>query len=1369
MPPEPTPANPPADRPADPFAEAADKLLGVLNFSSGGNDAALVTGFCDLARALGAGDAGPVPPWSKVIGALSDRLDELEANRPAFSDSAQARRALRTLAELPADYRRYHRDLLPDLSEADLSAPLFLAAAADAALQTGAERSTGGDGGAVRAAVLWLNDYVGHRPVPTLDRGRHSEIHPHERHRPVPLWRPEVGSAPGPAAPLFEATLDILRSTPSEMLEEAEYRVERMHELALDLRTYDDRHPVFKRTNYLFGEWDPESHRAAGTDGDVDPSAGDYTRFVVRRPVLRSMLKWVETDGDGDAEERLFDGSAALAGTVLMAAAVSGRDPHAHDSAASLMTLLPRIAKLRDRFYDWLIEAQTGDRAKRLAAVTKRTRQPFGHVRQYLNLSLSDLTARQAQGRAVATQYARLGQPDAARDEAAANPSAAGRIEAGIECALAEGFAAATDPAGRLPEAADRWDTAADLIRRGVGCGLLPDPWTVLGYQGQYPLFRAREDSLPDPRLETLFNLVGETLRLGGEVRIESAARGVPADRGGGDDATAGEAGAGAGFAARLERFADWWDRFATDSVSDLPTVNGAAAVESADRVAGVLGEWHAAGGAAAGLSFWAKRLDELDRGASLARAADLLLRTGEPASAAGLLFYWVGETEKFGPGPDGGSVFHLLRRSLLGQLSAARDAGESPAGPAAKFFERLEPNTEHLGLELPDADLPPAKPRRGGGGALLIGGDMDGDEDDDGDEFAAAYEGMTYQDSTDDGNDGDLLDGPTGPSDLDELLPELVRAWDVPIRYREAVAALWRDALAAAPPPVDDADPGEPRDDDAERFRSVLSHWADELGRLRDELTAAAVLIHERPVGDATGDEIENMLRDERLQVKHRLVHRLIGAAADLSLTARLARARLGDVEGDAGDFDKSAHRLLAASLRRDRAGARRAFAVFAAKLRRRKVLYIPPDRGGDPAAAARSRGDWRLLDHLAVELPRLGLIAQTHRLLAAVLHAERGSRVGGPVVTEFDRLFRRALSAATAAAVRATAPPDRLPAPRLSRLEPDPRESGRRSEYESPTESRVRTFARLLRPFRTLWIGHSRTLRLSVAEVLREPALRRDLKAFISRYGNELLHARNLTLGHVRMVLHTGVGQYLDALVRNPDPLKPNRLVDDLEDGKIGRDKAEKLLTLILQVVVEKVDRWIEYNSLTTRSDYGERFYCLLDFLRVEVDYDRDEWHRVPRTVIFRSLARGGELELADRWLRTVRRDTRRRAELHLSRLAEREEHYGVRLPGVRDKLEERLVGPLVRERLFSLVEPSLKGGHGRPARAWFAQLRREVDRLRERTRPSGPEPPEWLDGLEDEVTRQLRASADPVRQPPATLTYGDLSGQLRRLNRR
>ena len=1355
------PADPPARGPTQdgPTAdEACDRILGVLNFSSGGNDGPLAVGFCALARALATDGGGPVPPWPRLLAALaalSDRLDALQAERPAFADAKQARAALAALGELPADYRRYHRDLLPDLTEADLSAPLFLAAAADAVLQVG-----GAGAGAVRAAVLRLNDYVGHRPVPVLEGGERSEVHPHERHRPVPLWRPDVGAAPGPAAALLDATLALLRQTPLGMLDEAEYHPDRMAELALDLRTYDDRHPVFKRTNYLFGEWDPESHRAAGLirhDEGGDGDGGDYTRFVLRRPVLTAILRWVETDGHGDAGERLFDGSAALAGTVLMAAAVSGRDPHAHDSASSLMTLLPRIAALRDRFYDWLIESQTGERAKRLAAITERTRQPFGHVRQYLNLSLSDLTARQAQGRTVATQYARLGQPDAARAEAAQNPSAAGRLEAGVECALAEGFAAATDPVGRLREAADRWDAAADLIRRGVGCGLLPDPWTILGYQGQYPLFRAREDSLPDPRLETLLGLVAETLRLGGEVRIESAARGVSADDPAPEAGERGEAGAGVGFAARLERFADWWDRFATATVSDLPAVQGAAAVESAARVAAVLGEWHDAGGADAGLSFWAKRLDELDRGASLARAADLLIRTEQPASAAGLLYYWVGETEQFGVGPDGNTVFHLLRRSLLGQLAAAkaeRDRGDGPgpAAPAAKFFERLEPNTEHLALDLPDLDLNPG--RRKGGPPLAIGGGFDDDEDD-GPTFESAYEGVTFEDSANDGVDGDLLDGPVGPTDLDELLPELVRRWDAPIRYREAVAALWRDALAAVPWAE------APAEADRARFVSVLTHWAGELERLRDELTAAAALIHERPVGAATGDEIENMLRDERLQVRHRLIHRLIGAAAELSLTARLARARLGTVEEDPTDFDTAAHRLLVAVQRRDRTDARRAFAAFGAKLRRRRLLYIPPDRGGDPGAAARSRGDWRLLDHLAVELPRLGLIAQTHRLLAAVLHAERGSRVGGPVVTEFDRLFRRALSAATAAAVRATAPPDRPAAPNLARATPDPRETGRRSLYENPLEGRVRTFSRLLRPFRALWIGHSRTLRLSVAEALRDPGLRRDLKEFINRYGNELLHARNLTLGHVRMVLHTGVGSYLETLVRNPDPLKNSKLVDDLQDGRLEPDRAEKLLTLILQIVVEKVDRWIEYNSLTTRSDYGERFYCLLDFLRVEVDYDRDEWHRVPRAVIFRALARGGELDLADRWLRMVRRDTRRRADMHLHRLDEREEHYGVRLPGVRDKLEERLVGPLIRERLYALVKPSLEGGHGRPPRVWFAELKREVDRLRERSRPSGPEPP----GVAGRPGRGGEPPA-PRRRRPGPPAAGD--AHLRRTRR-
>ncbi len=57
-----------------------------------------------------------------------------------------------------------------------------------------------------------------------------------------------------------------------------------MEELAIDVRAHDHLHPVNKRTNYMFGEWDP--HRI-----DVK---GRYRRVVLRRIILDALLAWVD-------------------------------------------------------------------------------------------------------------------------------------------------------------------------------------------------------------------------------------------------------------------------------------------------------------------------------------------------------------------------------------------------------------------------------------------------------------------------------------------------------------------------------------------------------------------------------------------------------------------------------------------------------------------------------------------------------------------------------------------------------------------------------------------------------------------------------------------------------------------------------------------------------------------------------------------------------------------------------------------------------------------------------------------------------------------------------------------------------------------
>src|SRR5205085_9837864 len=109
---------------------------------------------------------------------------------------------------------------------------------------------------------------------------------------------------------------------------------------------------------------------------------------------------------------------------------------------------------------------------------------------------------------------------------------------------------------GRLREAAGRLPEVEDLLQRGIACGAFADPWNILGFQGLFPLSSAREDSIRDPRLDELVQVVEQTFNLYAKLMSEAAATGQQelVDR----------------LSSDMNRLAEWWDPFATYEISDL-------------------------------------------------------------------------------------------------------------------------------------------------------------------------------------------------------------------------------------------------------------------------------------------------------------------------------------------------------------------------------------------------------------------------------------------------------------------------------------------------------------------------------------------------------------------------------------------------------------------------------------------------------------------------------------------------------------------------------------------------------------------------------------------------------------------------------
>jgi hypothetical protein len=342
---------------------------------------------------------------------------------------------------------------------------------------------------------------------------------------------------------------------------------------------------------------------------------------------------------------------------------------------------------------------------------------------------------------------------------------------------------------------------------------------------------------------------------------------------------------------------------------------------------------------------------------------------------------------------------------------------------------------------------------------------------------------------------------------------------------------------------------------------------------------------------------------------------------------------------------------------------------------------------------------------------------------LLQAVFAMERNSRPSGPAITEFDRAFQVALrgSLETLVASAAAWKPQRG----SGNLE----------------ETLVELVQQILEPYQELWIKHSETMRLSAIDA-DGPQRGVDwdaIEQFIRRYGSDLFHATQLTLGNIRAILRSGVSQYLDYLMEEPDPLRPVKLAQDLQDGRIDREEAEWCLEFIYSVVVDKFDRFVEYNTTTTQSDYGEKLHCLVDFLRLEAQYDRHAWKLIPLNIAHEVLARQGHLGAAALWEQLCAEHAGEQAEAYVDEYRQLTQLHGMRMPAIGDHLNDRFVKPLAVNRMVALVEQSLKDARaGVGDSATFANLEAEINEYVLDSWGSGVDVPEWLQSLSEEVDR-------------------------------
>jgi len=1357
-------------------ADLLDQVLGYLNFSSGAGDVQFLASLNQLYERIERLKRRRDAPWNVLQGLLADRLEVLTARSPTFGNADQARAVVELVFRhvLPG-YLEFHRDLLFHQTDRVLFGPFFVGRVCEAVLCQGppwdeSQRIESG-------AIALLNDYLGYRPVAALET-RKTEPYPHEWTRPVPLFIRGAGVAVGPYREVIEQAIALLEQTDERILRAAGFDPELLDELAFDARAFDFDHPANKRPNYQFGQWDPHH---------LDQQ-GRYRRFVVQLVTLDSLVRRIDEGPDHPRRELLVEAAAVLAGTILMASGITGGAPGAHDSTVSLSTLVPRIAAYRDAFYESLMERLSGAHARRLQKEAAERHQPFGGARQHLNACLARRRAAQLEHVHLAKSFARMGFADAAAAEADVVPAASARMLCQMDCRLTA--AHHHMDAGRLEAAATLLPEVVDRLHAAIECGAVVDPWNILGFDGQFSLFPALENSVYDERVDELLELMDRLFAAYARLWKEAAAV---------DDEPLCQR-----VGRQFEETSQWFRQFAAHEVSSVEATDPLHVYRAAEHVARALNLWHKGGAATGDVSFWASHTDLFRSPEGYALVIDALLEKRDYVASMALLVHWLSQASLV-PLERGDSSFHTQALRWLREVGAP-DAPDSPAAPdawnmAKKFFDYIEANAESY-WTVPRFEMTGAAAGQEESAPLAGASDDEGSSDShaapEAGLFDAAYEDVVYRDSTDDGVDASIFETPPTPGD--ELEAESRRLVDH-LAFLSTLARLWQEAVSRFV--VAGMQPGCEGNCEASGCRALVQRLASQASDNLCGLLRLVGAVQRFALPAARGDHDSLVEYDRQRLLKESLLEQIITTCVvaadarrlltaadeacreDLPSASRQSPDAMSTDAGCSHDADPlktdepQIVPMLAALMRRDAHRAREHWDDLRQALERRPLLYVPLARGGSPAGIVAVRARRRTIQDLLSWMPRLGLLTETRQLLETAREMERSHPVGTGAVTEFDELFGigyKALVESLVVSAQSWATDD----PAIG-------------ESDSPSAvSMVECLERLTELLLPSWLAHSRTLRLSVLEKVKDAKSFAALIEFVDRYGGELFTQKFLGLGNLRGILHQGVEVWLRQLEIDPDTTPCPRLMDDL-DKRIPRGRAVDLLTTVLEAVVENYGEYRDYNTTTTQSDRGELLYTLLDFLRLRVKYDRICWNLKPVVWAHEILVRRSQREAASLWRRVLSQRMGDEADKLLARLAELQAKHAMSMPTIADRLAERFVRPMDMDRVRALVEPSVQEASESAAQVAqsaaesavrssekssatavrcpaFDELRRETAELTREPTGAGLDVPAWLAALEEEVDRicrPRRQEGDELEPPlvisPMSLSWDEAWRQL------
>ncbi len=1272
-----------------------EQVLGYINFSAGAADPLFLAGINSIYGWLDQHPNSSKPTYLGLRDFLLGEIGQRAESSATFRDPEQACGVIPLVFDvvLPG-YLNYHQDLLFHQTPETLSRPFFIGRVFEAVIRQGAPWTD--QERILQGAIQALSDYIGHRPVAALESQK-IEPYRHEFVRPLPIYVRGAGVGYGPEKTVVELALKLLEETDGDLLQAAQFQPKNLQELAIDPRAYDFDHPANKRPNYHFGQWDPHQ---------ID-QRGHYRRFVVQQVTLDALMRRLDDPSDIPREELIFEAAAVLAGTILMASGISGEGPGTYDSSISLAKLLPQIARYRDEFYNRLFQKTTGAHAQRLVAEAAEKRQPFGGARQHLNAQLARKRASQLEHVHLARIFARMGNVNAAADQANVVPCASARMICQIDCLLTTGQLACDR--SKLDEAAAILPQVMDLIRRAIQCGAIIDPWNILGFDANFSLFPAMENSVRDHRADELVALMDRLFALYSRVWSEAAAT---------DNTELSRR-----VSRQFKETANWWHRYAAHEVSTVEAVDPMAVFRAAEGVAQALNVWHKGGAAAGDVAFWSPHAEMFDSPKAYALVIEALLERGDLIASMALLIHWLGQADKIGFERANSSFHDLTTRwfsqAVAGDISIGHEIGTDHRKAwdlARKFLDFLEANADTF-WEVPRFQVGKSAT---GGPALL-------EEESGDDEFSSAYEDMVYKDSTDDGISGSIFE--TSDNSHDMLLSESKRVADR-LAFLATVARLWK--MAAVNRSLDSI-----RQESIPAAQSgrlaVIGRWIKQAQHNQERLLALLAEVKGFAIPLPSGDHDSMIEYDRRRMTKESLLERIVTTTVETADAHRLlsaARAAMypGESLADGSDLDEEARctvRLFSALLARDDAAVRPAWEDLWSSLAKRPLLYVPLSKGGDPAEIVRVRSRQRAIQDLLSWFPRLGLWVETCELLEVARQMERDHPVGPGAITEFDELFKIGYRALVESLV--------ISSKQWTR-------PGKETTEEKQAEPLVACLEQLTESLLTSWLAHSRTLRLSVLERVHDKNQWKKLVTFIEQFGADVFTQRFLNLANIRAILHQGTADWLASQQQDPSDEAPEKLLEALQ-GDLKLSDAAEMLGLALESIVENYGEYRDYNSTTTQSDRGELLYMLLDFLRLRTRYDRVCWNLKPVVLAHEILVRHGLEEAARVWRKALTERIQEEADEYLRKLADLQKKYAMRMPTVADRLAERFIRPLSIDRIRALVRPSIDEIRDTGTSPKFQLLIDETDQLTHEPTGVGLDVPAWIVGLEEEVEHALR----------------------------